>query len=479
MSENLRARKAGIFIVAALALSSLAGHLLTTHDSNALPTTTLESSDEVVTIEGKLDRTSVLKGGDGLVKMELTLRAVQVASSKVLAPADMIVVLDRSGSMSGEKIEAARAAVVELIDQLGPEDRMALVAFSSGAELLVPFAQATPVAKAAWRRQVERVGAGGGTDMSRGLDLALELARESADVARIGRVLLISDGRAGNPAEELLHRATEVSRLEFVLSSIGVGEQFNEDLMTSMADAGTGNFYYLSDSRQLAEVFAGEFEATRETVARAVAVTIEPASGVEVVDAAGYPLETSQGAVTFRPGALFAGQERRVWVTLKVPHSEPGDYGLGALRATYRHDGVERSLSLPEPPQIACVENHDAWVAGIDKESWERSVVEEDYGQLRRKVAAHVKSGRRQEALEEIRAYGVANSMMNEDMDSAAVASNLEELGKLEAEVEDAFVGEEPLRRLKQNSLSKKQQALSWELRRLGAKNDTKPEGER
>jgi Ca-activated chloride channel family protein len=427
-----------------------------------------------VTLRGALDRTRVLRGGDGLVKMELSLAAAETAGARPRTPADLIVVLDRSGSMEGPKIEAARAALHELVEQLGPGDRMALVAFSSGAEVLIPPVAVSPETKAAWRRTAAGISAGGGTNMSGGLDLALELAaRLSAAGGRAGRMLLISDGAANegdSTPEGLTARARRAARLEYAVSSIGVGEQFNEYLMAALADAGTGNYYYLADTAQLAEVFANEFAATRETVARAVAVEIAPAPGVEVVDAAGYPLERTAGAVTFRPGTLFAGQERRIWVTLRLPDAEAGEQRLGTVQATYRHGDVERSLALPETPKVARVEDREAWVAGFDKASWERAVVEEDYGSLRVKVAGHVKSGRREEALEEIRAYEAMNRELNRDFDSAAVASNLEQVEKLEAEVKDAFVGDEALRLQKQNVLSKTHQALSLDDRRTGAK---------
>lgn len=474
-SGTLRSKRIGALAVAALAVLTAAGHLATRH-SNALATpaaTGLEASDALVTLRGTLDRSRVLQGGDGIVKMEIALRAAEAEGASARTPADLIVVLDRSGSMAGPKIEAARAAVHELVEQLGPGDRLSLVAFSSRAEVLIPLEGVSPAAKASWRRTASSIAAAGGTNMSRGLDLALDLAGKLAAGGRTGRLLLISDGEANegdSSPEGLTGRARRASRLEYVLSSIGVGEQFNEYLMSAMADAGTGNYYYLSDTRRLAEVFADEFEATRETVARAVAVEIEPGPGIEVVDAAGYPLERAAGAVTFRPGTLFAGQERRIWVTLKVPDGETGEKPLGTFRATYRHGGAERALALPEAFQVACVEDRDAWVAGFDRGSWERSVVEEDYNSLRQKVAGFVKSGRRSEALEEIREYQERFRAMNVDFGSAAVATNLEQVETLETEVEDAFVGDEALQLQKQNFLSKEQQALSLDARRQGAK---------
>ena len=83
-------------------------------------------------------------------------------------------------------------------------------------------------------------------------------------------------------------------------------------------------------------VFNDEFAAARETVASGLAVSIRPGSGIEVVDAAGYPLERKGSEVSFRPGDLFAGQERRIWLTLRAPTSAEGEFPLGRFAVSYR-----------------------------------------------------------------------------------------------------------------------------------------------
>ena len=83
------------------------------------------------------------------------------------------MILDRSGSMQGEKMEFARAAVGELIAQLSPQDRFALVSYSSAAHLSIPLAPASARSRKIWRREVARIQPNGGTNMSAGIDVAL------------------------------------------------------------------------------------------------------------------------------------------------------------------------------------------------------------------------------------------------------------------------------------------------------------------
>ena len=424
-----------------------------------------------VTLRARADRKAVLQGGDGNVRLELILTAADVEGRKVSVPTDLLVVLDRSGSMQGEKLEQGRAAIRELIRQLGAKDRFALVTYAYEAELTIALRRASQVAKANWESRLQEIYADGGTNMSHGLDVAYETLRTSRDELRAARILLISDGLAnlGDATElGLIQRAARFTQQEQVLSAVGVGLDFNEFLMSKLADAGTGNYYYVEQTSGLAKVFANEFQASQSTVASALSVTLSPGPGVEVVDVAGYPLERKGGRVTFRPGTLFSGQERRVWVTYRVPTSGVAEFALGAVTADYRSAGERYAVALEDSAQVACVYNEEAYFAGVDKEAWETSVVEESYGRLREVVARAVSEGHRDEAKAEIDAYRQQQERMNEKLESTLVEQNLVEVGELKAQVDDSFQGADQA--LKQNRFSKTTQADALKTRRSGSK---------
>jgi len=481
MNKSTRSKRMGFLLVGTLAVLTLAGHLLT-RGSDALPTATVSDptaaatmaftgTGSQVSLSGQLDRQAVLAGTDGRVKMELVLAGAEVPGAAVRAATDLVIVLDRSGSMSGASIEEARCAVGELIAQLGPQDRLALVVYASDAQLAIPLSPATAKAKRHWRSLVRGIHPGGGPAMSRGLDLALRVVGGVRGTGPARRIMLISDGMANegdSSPEGLSGRAARAAREEVVLSTVGVGVNFNEFLMSAIADAGTGNYYYLQDSRELAAVFSQEFAATRATVASALEVSIAPAAGVRVVDAAGYPLERHGAETVFRPGSLFSGQERRIWVTFEVASPKPGRQVLGRVRAAYAHAGQQKSVELEPAPFVSTVADESRYLAAVDKDAWARSVIEEDYGRLRQQVASHVREGRREQALEEIADYRTANRTMNEAIQSEEVSANLREVAELEAAVDDAFQGTNQMH--KQNVLSKAQQAAGRDARRAGSK---------
>jgi Ca-activated chloride channel family protein len=429
----------------------------------------IEAGHGAVHISGTLDRTAVMQGSDGLVRMELLIEG-RAADGVVMQqiPTDLVVVLDRSGSMNGRKIADARAAIHHLISRLGPEDRFALVPFSNGAATAIPLSHATPTATAGWTRIVDSIEAGGGTNMATGLRLGLRTIETTREVSRSPRIILISDGLAAETHAELRGEAARAARGEFTLSAVGVGADFDETLMSMLADAGTGNYFYLEDSRHLSDVFAAEFETARETVASGLSVTLAAADGVEVVEAAGYPLTRSGRETTFHPGALFANQKRRIWVTLRFPTDRPVERELGEVRVTYREGAERAELRLDDFPKIACVVDERDFYAGLDEDAWARSVAIEGYNQLRQSVATHVKSGRPEEAKREIADFQDRYRALNSVVAAPAVAARIGAADTLEAEVDEAFSG--PDQAKKQNSLGKTLHSKGVAERRAGSR---------
>ncbi len=425
-----------------------------------------------VTFSGTLDRRAVQLGQDGIARMELVIAGAPDTGARPLQhPTDLVIVLDRSGSMDGDKIAQARAAVGELLDHLGPQDRFGLVTYADWPATEVALSPASEANRTRWRALVAQIAPAGGTNMSGGIDAGLQLIEQHRQPARVPRLIVISDGLAnqGDPSfDGLTRRAQRAARGEYMLSTVGVGSDFNEQLLTAIADAGTGNYYYVADARELGNVFGREFDAARRTIASGLTVRIEPASGVRVIDAAGYPLESSDGAVVFRPGALFAGQERRIWLTLAVPQHAVGEYDIGRFALAYGDAAHRTELQFAETPRIACVRGDAEFYAGVDVDTWGRGLVVDAYNQMQTLVAREVQNGRRDEALERVRRFKEEASRIQSVLPSAPVAGQLDAASRLEERVGAAFAG--PDQRARQNAFSKAASAAALDARRAGAK---------
>lgn len=423
-----------------------------------------------VTLAARLDRSRVMQGGDGIVRAELTLSAAAPEGDAPAVPTDIIVVIDRSSSMSGQKFADAMGAMYALLGRLRPADRLSVVSYSGDARVDVALAPATPEAVAGWRGQLGRLSPGGSTNISAALDLAdgIVRARESE---RPARVLLLSDGEptAGDTgADGLTRRARRAAERGYVLSAVGIGLGFNEVLMAGLADAGTGNFHSLHDEGGLDAILAAEFDASRATVASGLAVELKPAAGVAVVDAAGYPMEHIDGGVVFRPGALFAGQARRIWLTLRVPADQPADaVDLGAVGLRFAVDGAAQALPPAPLGAVAAVADEAAFVAGLDAQAWERSVVAGRFADIEKKLAVHVRNGEADAARALLDTHATQTAALNRVVGSVAVEQHLGEVAARRAALDDAFSGANQAH--KRNRFSKMNLSSGWSSSRGGA----------
>jgi Ca-activated chloride channel family protein len=302
--------------------------------------------------------------------------------------------------------------------------------------------------------------------MQPALALGLGMVERSQTAGRSPRVMLLSDGLASETPDVLRAEAARAARGEFPLSTLGIGSDFDESLMSSLADTGAGNYYYLRDPGQLAEILDDEFATARATVASGLAVTLAPGDGVEVIDAAGYPLERDRRGVTFRPGTLFAGQQRRIWVTLRVPTDLAVERSLGDVALRFDEAGVPRRIELPDLPRIATVETEQQFLSGLDGERWADAVAVEEWGDLRQKVGRYVQQGRRDAALSAIDAFQARIAPLQTAHPEPEVARKLEDASALEASVAEVF--DAPDAPAARNRLGKDLHAQSTLDRRVG-----------
>ena len=427
----------------------------------------------IMGLSANLVQQKVLQGSEGTVGMELVLKTdeILVDTKRQAQPVDMVVVLDRSGSMNGAKIQDARRAVLDLIDRLSARDRLALISYAEGVrrhfDLLPVDSDNIPLMKSA----VRKLSAGGGTNLGAGLDAGIKMLDRSAGSGKMGKLILISDGLANRgivSPDRLGKMAARAVDSEFAVSTVGVGEEFNEFLMTKIADRGAGNYYYLDHPAAFAEVFQKEFYISRNTVATGITVFVPLTPGVQLVDASGYPLNHNRNGARFHPGSLGSGQTRRIFMTFQVPTGAVSQYEIGAPEVTYRYAGEDYKLDLPSPFMIACVANEVQVISSIDRTSWQDKVLNEDFNRLRQEVAADIKTGKKERAISRIDNYYRRQSKINASVKSKVVQRNLDlDVRELRDKVDDTFAGEPAAVEQKQKAASKSLQYKGYTGRRM------------
>lgn len=283
------------------------------------------------------------------VTSHLTCPAVSTAGGKVYLrlavntpryhresrkPINLSVVLDRSGSMSEEsKIEHAKAALRALVDQLRPDDIFSLVIYDDVVEVLRPAARVGGD-RAGIRSLVDEIAPRGWTNLGGGMLEGFHQVQKNTGREYINRVILLSDGLANQGITDP-ERLTGIARKQrdraISLSTIGVGLDYNENLMVGLSENGGGNYYFLESSRNLASVLRKEFDRLGDVVAQNVTIEIELGRGVRLLDAIGYDHSVNRQTVSIPVGDLYGEDARDITLELEVP---PGTGSMTLARGT-------------------------------------------------------------------------------------------------------------------------------------------------
>jgi len=403
-----------------------------------------------IKIRSGLSQTKVIQGSDGLVYLQVDLEApAGEAGDKNRKPTDFVIVLDRSGSMADyRKMEFAKKSIDSLINQLKTGDRFALVDFDSVVEVPIALTEVTEAAKGRFREKVRSIEPRDGTNLGGGLIAGIDIIKGAGrQSGHAQRMILLSDGLANEgitDTSELSRIAEKAVSGEFAVSTIGVGLDFNENLMSSLADHGNGNYTFLEDLSTLDKVLAQEFYGASRIYASDLKVKLNLSQGIEAIEASGYPIEREGNTATLRPGHLYNGQRKTFFVTLKLPTSTLYTKGLGTGSVTLSLKGRDQTLSLfGNEFQIAClpVEKKAEALASIAPDTFKEAWTKNNYGKLLKANADKVKSGDEAGALGTISSY---RSKLEEAYAAAPapeMKQQLDDLKRVESEVRDSFTG--------------------------------------
>lgn len=208
-------------------------------------------------------------------------------------PMHLVIAVDTSGSMQGEPMTYLRAGLVEMIDELQPEDTISLVRYSGSASVVLEAVPATD--ESTLLGAFQGLSAAGTTNLYEGLFRAFKLAEAHHDPARQNRVIFLSDGQATaglqTPAK-LRALAEGYAKQGIALTTVGVGKDFDVDVMRGLGEVGAGNFYFLEDPQAVLEVFSDEVKTFLFPVA------LDARIDATVAD--GYTLRASYGTTGWK-----------------------------------------------------------------------------------------------------------------------------------------------------------------------------------
>jgi len=288
------------------------------------------------------------------VNLLLDLQAPQLPEQDTRAEQTLVVVLDRSGSMWGEPLEASQRALTTLVGRLDPRDRFGLVVFDDNADVVIPTASLQSLGVDKVKAAIATIFPGGSTDLSAGYLLGLsEVSRAMGNGG--ATVLLISDGHAnsGETSPEVLGALAEGrARKRITTTTIGYGLGYDEELLVALARGGNGDHVFAEDVDHLHPAIAEQVGGLLPKAVTAASVTIRPLgeglAGIRVLH--DVPTAHLDDEVIAQIGDLYQGESRRLLIQLDIPAMAA--LGLAtvaevAVRYTELPDLVEHVITLP------------------------------------------------------------------------------------------------------------------------------------
>ncbi len=275
------------------------------------------------------------------------------ADEAVRRPAvNLAFVVDRSGSMTGEKIRLAKLAVEQSITRLQSDDRFSIVAYDNYIDVVFESELATPGAKQRAMFALNAVDARGSTNLGEGWLRGCEQVARMQAADGVNRCLLLTDGLANTGLTDRDELATHANALRLrgvSTTTFGVGTDFDEVLLAAMANAGGGNFYYIANEGQIVDYVTSEVGEALDVVARDVALEIVTPDGVSVEAMSPFPVSVAGGRTVVSLGALVAEQVVEVVLRLNFPYGEVGRETGAVLSVSGSGIGVDAA----EPVALA------------------------------------------------------------------------------------------------------------------------------
>jgi Ca-activated chloride channel homolog len=235
------------------------------------------------------------------------------------SPLNISVVIDRSGSMSGEKLMNAKLAAKRLVDELNENDYLSVIVYDNAVQVLQSTTRISN--PQAIKNKIANINEGGGTNLMGGALKGYEEVKRNYKSGYINRVLLLSDGQAN----EGITNPTEIDRIirkqiienGITISTFGLGNDYNEDLMTSMAEAGNGNYYFIRNANDLASIFEKELNGISNALAHEAIMKIMMPENVQVTKVFGNRFTQSGRVVTINLNTLFANETKGILIQYK------------------------------------------------------------------------------------------------------------------------------------------------------------------
>ena len=310
-----------------------------------IPAAFARVADTQVICRVEVDRSVLPVNGPQKAVVKVTLDAPPPPETRERPAVNLAIVLDRSGSMSGSKLEKAKEAAIEALRHLGPQDIFAVVVYDHNVQTVVP---AQSAGNMEWiEARIRKIRPGGNTALFGGVSQGAAEVRRNLGGGYVHRIILLSDGLANvgpSSPQDLGRLGAALIKENISVTTVGVGVDYNEDLMTSLSQSSDGNSYFVESSFDLPRIFTSELGDVLNVVAKKVQLIIEFSDGVRPLKIIGRQGRIRGRQVELYLNQLYGNQEKYALLEVEISGGRSGENKeIAFARVTYENPFTRRN----------------------------------------------------------------------------------------------------------------------------------------
>ena len=323
-----------------------------------------------VQLKTTLNTSAILADQKQLAYVKVSLRGIPIEKKEQRTATNIAIVLDRSGSMTGQKIEQAKEAAITAVNHLNNQDIIAIVAYDTTVEVLVPATKASDKEKII--AAIGKIQPRESTALFAGVSKGAAEVRKFQDKQHVNRVILLSDGLANvgqSSPEELGDLGASLIKEGISVTTLGLGLGYNEDLMTKLASKSDGNHAFVENATDLVRIFNQEFGDVLSVVAQDVTVQIQCAEGIRPVRVLGREADIRGQQVTTTLNQLYGNQEKYVLLEVEIPATAAENRrDIARVTVDYLDMTSHRTEHLADAASLRFSANQRVVEESVDKE---------------------------------------------------------------------------------------------------------------
>ena len=217
-----------------------------------------------------------LDAGNGKSVIQVGIATPRALDFEQLRPMNLVLVIDHSGSMSGDRIANLKKSLHLLLKRFRKSDKIAIVGFNHQASVLLKATEKSKVDRI--RKAIDSLAANGGTNLHAGLMLGYKTALQNFDAKRTNRLIFLTDGNANvgqTESTEIARQSKQCNDEGISLMTIGLGVDFNDGLLQEIANAGYGTTHFIADNKDIQKVFVDEVDSLLAPAAKNIKLSID------------------------------------------------------------------------------------------------------------------------------------------------------------------------------------------------------------